>query len=71
MQVKSIAECSTWSILQYFQPSLRYHLSLRSLFCVFLIVSFTQVLLYLIFASYSMFYPIRPNKPAPVAKSAH
>ena len=24
------------SILQYFQPSLRYHLSLRSLFCLFL-----------------------------------
>ena len=30
IQVKSIAECS--SILQYFRPSLSYHLSLRSLF---------------------------------------
>ena len=34
MQVKSIAECSKGSILQYFQPSLSYHLSLRSLFCL-------------------------------------
>ena len=25
MQVKSIAECSKFSILQYFQPSLSYH----------------------------------------------
>ena len=36
MQVKRIAECSKWSILQYFRPSLSYHLSLRSLFCLFL-----------------------------------
>ena len=43
MQVKSIAECSKrafWmlqeSILQYFRPSLSYHLSLRPLFCLFL-----------------------------------
>ena len=28
MQVKSIAECSNGSILQYFRPSLSYHLSL-------------------------------------------
>ena len=32
MQVKSIAECSKGSILQYFRPSLRYHLSLGPLF---------------------------------------
>ena len=44
MQVKSIAECR--SILQYFRPSLSYHLSLRSLFCLFLSGCFTQVLLY-------------------------
>ena len=37
MQVKSIAECSKGSILQYFRPSLSYHLSLRSLFCLFLV----------------------------------
>ena len=46
MQVKSIAECSKGSILQYFWPSLSYHLSLRSLFCLFLSGCFTQVLLY-------------------------
>ena len=31
MRVNSIAECSKGSILQYFQPELGYHLSLRSL----------------------------------------
>ena len=36
MKVESIAECSKGSILHYFQPSLSYHLSLRSLFCLFL-----------------------------------
>ena len=46
MQVKSIAECSKGSILQYFRPSLSYHLSLRSLFCLFLSDRFTQILLY-------------------------
>ena len=33
------------SILQYFRPSLSYHLSLRPLFCLFLSGHFTQVLL--------------------------
>ena len=47
MEVKSIAECSNGSILQDFRPSLSYHLSLGSLFCLFLSGSFTQVLLYL------------------------
>ena len=46
MQVKSIAECSKGSILQYFRPSLSYHLSLRYLFCVFLSGRFTQILLF-------------------------
>ena len=46
MQVKSIAGCSMGRILQYFQPSLCYHLSLRPLFCLFLSGRFTQVLLY-------------------------
>ena len=41
MQVLSIAECSKGSILQYFRPSLSYHLSLRSLICLFLGGSFT------------------------------
>ena len=35
MQVKSIAECSKGSILQYFWPSLSCLLFLRSLFCLF------------------------------------
>ena len=34
------------SILQYFRPSLSYHLSLRPLFCLFLSGSLRQVLLY-------------------------
>ena len=46
MQVKCIAECSKGSILQYFRPSLRYHLSLTSLFCLFLSGRLRQVLLY-------------------------
>ena len=46
MQVRSIAECSNGSILQYYRPSLSYQLSLRPLFCLFLSVCFTQVLLY-------------------------
>ena len=33
-------------ILQYFQPSLSYQLSLKPLFCLFLSGRFTQVLLY-------------------------
>ena len=49
MLVKSIAECSKGSILQYFWPSLSYHLSLRSLFCLFLSCRFTPVLLYCVF----------------------
>ena len=45
MQVKSIAESSKGSILQFFRPSLSYHLSLRSLFCLFLSDRFIQALL--------------------------
>ena len=35
IQIKSIAECSKASILQYFRTSLSYHLPLRPLFCLF------------------------------------
>ena len=42
MQVES----GKWSILQYFQPALSYHLSLRPLFCLFLIGHLRQVSLY-------------------------
>ena len=45
-QVKSIAECSKRSFQKYFLPSLSYHLSLRTLFCLFLSGRFTQVLSY-------------------------
>ena len=47
MQVKSIAECSKGSILQYFWPSLSYHFPLRPLFCLFLSGRLRQVLLYM------------------------
>ena len=57
IQVKSIAECSIESILQYFRPSLSYHLSLSSFLCLFLSGRFTQVLLYFHSGPYS-----RPNK---------
>ena len=52
MQVKRIADCSKRSILQYFRPSLSYHLSLRSLFCLFLSGCFTQDLLYIVMRIY-------------------
>ena len=48
MQVKSIAECSKGSILQYFRPSLSYFLSLRSLFCLLLSGRLRQGLLYFV-----------------------
>ena len=35
------------SILQYFRPSLSYHLSLRPLFCLFLSGRLRQVLLFI------------------------
>ena len=47
MQVKSIEECSKGSILQYLRPSLSYHLSLISWFCLFLSGRLRQVLLYI------------------------
>ena len=46
MQVKRIVECSKGSILQYFRHLLSYHLSLLSLFSLFLRGHFTQVVLY-------------------------
>ena len=39
-----MAECSMGSILQYFRPLLSYHLSLRSLFCLFLSDCFSLIL---------------------------
>ena len=45
MLVKSIAECSNGSILQYLWPSFSYHFPLRPLFCLFLSGRLRQVLL--------------------------
>ena len=60
MQVKSIAECSK-SILQYFRPSLSYHLSIRPLFCLFLSGHLRQVLLYLLLLSMNIL--LNPKLP--------
>ena len=57
MQVKNIAECSHWSILQYFRPSLIYHLSVKSLFCLFFSGHFRQVLLQINWLSFSYIIP--------------
>ena len=58
IQVKSIAECSNGSILQYFRPSLSYHLPLRLLFCPFLSGRLRQVLLYVSFLLKNLFVNI-------------
>ena len=75
MQDKSIAECSNRSILQYFWPSLSYHLSLRPLFCLFLSGSLRLILLYVSsslvgghrkhWIAHSLAF-IRPHKKIPV-----
>ena len=49
MKVESIAECSTWSILQYFWPALSDNWSWKPIFGLFENGRFTQVLLYLFF----------------------
>ena len=70
MQVKSIAECSKGSILQYFRPSLRYHLSSRSLFCLFWSGCFTKVLLYLQCVLVFNFISIRTAKSVSLDQTA-
>ena len=47
MQVESIAECSPWSILQYFWPALSANWSWKPIFGLFESGRFTQVLLYI------------------------
>ena len=64
MQVKSIAECSKGSILQYFRPSLSYHLSLIPLFCLFLSGRLRQVLLYIIIWKSKPVTPQNVNDPS-------
>ena len=46
MKVESIAECSHWSILQYFWPALSDGWSWNQVFGLFESGGFTQVLLY-------------------------
>ena len=46
MKVKSIAECSPWSILQYFLPELSDNWFWQHSFSLFESGRFTQVLLY-------------------------
>ena len=46
MKVESIAECSLWSILQYFWPALSDKLVLKNIFWYFWEWRFRQVLLY-------------------------
>ena len=47
MEVKSIAECSSWSILQYFWPALSDNWYWKPFFVFFLSGGLTQVLLYI------------------------
>ena len=49
MKVKSIAECSKGSILQYFWPALSNNWSWKPSFRLFESSRFTQVLLYIVF----------------------
>ena len=49
MKVESIAECSLWSILQYFLPALSDNWSWKRIFGLFESGSLTQVLLYVSF----------------------
>ena len=51
MKVESIAECSPWSILQYFWPALRDNWAWKLIFGLFESGRFRQVLLYNIFLS--------------------
>ena len=53
MKVKSIAECSPWSILQYFWSALRDKWFWKTIFGIFESGRFTQFLLY-IFISRSL-----------------
>ena len=48
IQVKSIAECYPWSILQYIWPELSDDWSWKPIFCLFESGRFTQALLYYI-----------------------
>ena len=69
------------SILQYFRPSLSYHLSLKPLFCIFLSDRLSQVLLYISSAYHDSCVPAekrhvatetaKPQKEGEFAKCDH
>ena len=42
MKVESIAECSPWSILQYFWPALRDNLSWKPIWIFFLVAAYDR-----------------------------
>ena len=48
MKVKSMAECSPWSILQYFRPALSDNWYWKHILGLFESGRFTQVLLYIL-----------------------
>ena len=55
MQVKSSAECTKGSIMQYFRPSFSYHMPLRAMFCLYLSGRFTQIVPYQKFLTFCTF----------------
>ena len=55
MKVKSIAECSHWSILQYFWTALSDNWSWKPIFDLFESGRFTHVLLYFILIAFRIF----------------
>ena len=61
MQVKSIAECFKGSILQYFQPTLSYHLSLRTLVLKYLFLTLSK------YIHISMYSIMRGSERKPIA----
>ena len=65
MKVKSIAECSLWSILQYFWPALSNNRSWKPIFVFFLSGHLRQVLLYQNFVRYISFTQFQLHVPYP------
>ena len=63
MMVKSIVECSPWSILQYLWPALSVNWSWKPIFCLFESGHFTQVLLYCIDYTVRVFSPHYKQSP--------
>ena len=55
MEVKSIVECSPWSILQYFEPALRDNWYWKPIFVFLLSAHLRQVLLYYVLLLISVF----------------